>query len=229
MKTVLLLVLLVVSGTIYAQLPKDFTPLFNEKDLSGWTRKGTSIPDSVWQWQDGVLRTTQGNTGGTGWIQYDKKQYTDFEFYCEWKCGHNGNSGFQFDIAEDSEHPVWDAIEVQMCEDSTFSWWWEKNGYFKNDPRQISGGVYPFVGASKNVYKGMDKWNSTLVKSIGDKIIVIMNGKKVVNINRNDYTEKVFLWKERMSLSERPKTGFIGLQSHKGGVTYFRNIGIKEL
>lgn len=229
MKEVITFLFIASTLIIKAQIPDGFTPLFNEKDLTGWTRIGTSIPDSVWQWIDGELQTTQGEKGGAGWIQYNKQKFTNFEFYCEWKCGYNGNSGFQFHIPENSEQPVWDAIEIQLCEDSTFSWWWEKNGYYKNDPRQISGSVYSFAGASKNVYNGMDQWNSVHVKSMGDNIIVIMNEEEVVNIDRKDYAEDVFLWKQRPALSKRPTTGYIGLQSHKGGITWFRNVGIKDL
>ena len=87
MKEVITFLFIASTLIIKAQIPDGFTPLFNEKDLTGWTRIGTSIPDSVWQWIDGELQTTQGEIGGAGWIQYNKQKFTNFEFYCEWKCG----------------------------------------------------------------------------------------------------------------------------------------------
>ncbi|MCG8699800.1 MAG: DUF1080 domain-containing protein, partial [Bacteroidales bacterium] len=219
----------VIAIQLNAQIPDGFTPLFNEKDLTGWKRIGTSIPANVWTWEDGMLKTTQGSKGGAGWIQFEEKKYTDFQFYCEWKCNYNGNSGFQFHISDSSKQPVWDAIEIQFCDNESFSWWWEKNGYFKNDPRQITGAVYGFAGSSENMYNGTNNWNTALVTSIGDTIKVELNGKEVVNINRNDYTDDIVMWKPRIALSKRPKTGYIGLQSHKGGTTWYRHLAIKDL
>jgi hypothetical protein len=213
----------------HSQIPNGFIPLFSEGSFDGWSRIGTSIPDSVWKWEGNVLKTTQGDTGGSGWIQYNEKM-TDFEFYCEWKCGYNGNSGFFMHVADNAKEPYWDAIEIQICDDPSFSWWHAKNGYYIGDPRQITGAVYGFAGGDLSVYRGQNNWNTMLVSSIGDSIKVVLNDVEMVNINVNDYTDDVILWnKTRIALSKRPRTGFIGLQSHRGGATYFRNVAIKKL
>jgi hypothetical protein len=213
----------------FAQIPQGYTPLFNVGSFDGWTRIGTSQTDSIWQWEGNTLKTTQGNNGGAGWIQYNEKM-TDFEFYCEWKCDYNGNSGFLMHIGDSSKEPYWDAIEIQICEDPSFSWWWNKDGYFIGDPRQISGSVYGFAGGDLNAYAGRNKWNTLQVSSIGNRIKVVLNGIKMVDISVDDYTEDVMLWgKPRLALSKRPRTGYIGLQSHRGGTSYFRNVAIKNM
>lgn len=212
-----------------AQIPQGFKPLFNEGSLDGWTRIGTSVTDSIWKWNGNVLQTSQGNSGGAGWIQYNKKM-TDFEFYCEWKSDYNGNSGFLFHIADSAKEPYWEAIEIQICDDPSFSWWWNKDGYYIGDPRQIAGSVYGFAGGDLSVYKGRNQWNKMRVSCIGDKIKVVLNDVEMVNISVDDYTEDIMLWgKKRLALSKRPRTGYFGLQSHRGGLTSFRNVAIKEL
>lgn len=226
----LLLISITFISVAYSQIPEGFTPLFTTGEFTGWDKKGNSATPGVWSWDGDTLKTTQGSTGGTGWIQYNKKMYTDFMFYCEWKCNYNGNSGFQFCIAENSQQPVWDAIEVQICEDASFTWWWEDNGFYRGDPRQISGAIYPFVGSATPQYNGINEWNTILVTSIGDTIKVELNGVEVVSADRKDYTNDVILWKKtRLALNKRPRTGYIGLQSHKGGTTFYKNLAIKDL
>lgn len=227
----LLFAILFCMGTVItcAQIPEGFTPLFSVGSLEGWTRIGTSLPDSIWQWEGDVLKTTQGNNGGAGWIQY-KEKMTDFEFYCEWKCGYNGNSGLFLHVGDSAREPYWEATEIQICEDPSFSWWWPKDGYFIGDPRQISGSVYGFAGGDLSAYRGQNNWNTLWVSSIGDSIKVVLNDVEMVNININDYNKDVVIWnKSRLALSKRPRTGYIGLQSHKGGTTFFRNVAIKKL
>ncbi len=230
MKLLILSILLsLASLVLYAQIPQGYTPLFTVGSFDGWTRIGTSIPDSVWQWEANTLKTNQGNISGAGWLQFNNKM-TDFDFYCEWKCDYNGNSGFMFHIGDNAKEPYWDAIEIQICEDPSFSWWWNKNGYFIGDPRQISGSVYGFAGGDISAYAGRNKWNVLHVSSMGDRIKVVLNGIKMADISVNDYTEDIMLWgKPRLALSKRPRTGYIGLQSHRGGTTYFRNVAIKNI
>lgn len=230
MKTVTLTFLLALSTLLaYPQIPEGFTPLLTEGSLDGWTRIGTSAPDSVWQWKGNTLQTTQGDNGGSGWIQYNQKM-TDFEFYCEWKCGYNGNSGFFIHVGDDAKAPYWEAIEIQLCDDPSFSWWWDKDGYYIGDPRQVSGSVYGFAGGDLSVYHGRNNWNTLLVRTIGDTIQVILNDVEMTKISIDDYNEDIMLWgQKRLALSKRPRTGYIGLQSHRGGTTWFRNVAIKNL
>ncbi len=215
--------------TVVSQIPEGFTPLFPKGNLEGWTRIGTSLPDSVWTWEGKILKTSQGNTGGAGWIQYNEKM-TDFELYCEWKCDYNGNSGLFLHVGNSAKEPYWEAIEIQICEDPSFSWWWAKDGYYIGDPRQISGSVYGFAGGNLGAYNGRNKWNTMHVSYIKERIVVVLNDVEMVNISVNDYNEDIKLWnKTRPALSKRPRSGYIGLQSHKGGATYYRNVAIKKL
>lgn len=65
----------------------------------------------------------------------------------------------------------------------------------------------------------------------GTRIKVEYNGEVVVDVDAKDYTEP-FMWggykEPKTPLNDRPREGYIALQSHGSGVA-FRNISIREL
>src|SRR5262249_12071428 len=69
--------------------PEGFQPLFNGKDLSGWTANEGGKIDR-WGVEDGILFTT-GKAGG-GWLMTEK-EYGDFELLLEYRVPDAGNSG----------------------------------------------------------------------------------------------------------------------------------------
>lgn len=222
-------------SAVDSKIPKGMTRIFNGVDLSGWTRKGntTASYDII----DGMLRPRQpAGGGGAGWIQYNQ-QLTDFSMYCEWKGTTKGdianqaaNNGMQFHLAENSTNPVWDAIEIQMADDDNYSLWNNKEGYVIGDTRELSGAIYGIVGISKKVYNGTNKWNSFLLTSIGDNIKLYYNTELVLDINRADYPNAFQMWgKTQIALADRPKSGYVALQSHRGADLYIRNVAIKDL
>ena len=55
--------------------PPDFHPLFNGKDLTGWTPVGRA----VWRVEDGVIVGTQDGDASRSGVLDTKEQYQDFE------------------------------------------------------------------------------------------------------------------------------------------------------
>ena len=68
----------------------EFVPLFNGKDLTGWT--STAGTNSKWQMTDGVLTCT----GPTDYLFTDRTDYEDFHLRFEAKVNTSGNSGIYF-------------------------------------------------------------------------------------------------------------------------------------
>src|SRR5580704_13587029 len=67
--------------------PEGFTSLFNGQDLTGW--KATGKMDQ-WTAEPGLI-VCKG--GGGGWL-LTEKEFTNFEFQCEYRWGkEGGNSG----------------------------------------------------------------------------------------------------------------------------------------
>jgi hypothetical protein len=111
--------------------------------------------------------------------------------------------------------------------------------YTTTDVRERSGSIYGFVGVSSSAY--LNDWNAYHLKVKGQNITLIFNGKEVLNVNRDDYKNRVMVWPTCIpgsspkvchplkSLFDRPEEGFIGLQIHRGNPVYFKNIFIKPL
>jgi len=124
-----------------------FKPLFNGKNLDGWTTKGN------WFVEDGILRL-QPRPGEKGWQRYDAylwadKQYGDFVLDLEFKIQKGGNSG-AFIRVKDRKNPVATGIEVQIL---------DTHGK-KNVGPHDCGGVIGTVGPSKNMANRPRTWPS---------------------------------------------------------------------
>jgi hypothetical protein len=220
----ILYVLLLYSDIGAVTIPPDsqFSPLFNGSDLSGWHVKAGresnfSVADSM------IIMDYQG--GGRGWIETDSV-YENFILRCEWKVEAGANSGVICRLGDDAGQEVaYDAIEFQVCDDDDYSPF-----YHKNDPRELSGAIYGVVAPSEKVFKGDGEWNTYVIICNEDSVTLIYNGVPVIDISVDDYTERFDYWDAmRPSLSERPRSGFIGLQSHNGNRVWYRNIAIIDL
>ena len=70
-----------------------FTPLFNGKDLSGWTPKGGTCTFEV---VDGMLVGTCVPGSPSTYLSTEKNDFEDFIFTCDMKWEVDGNSGVMF-------------------------------------------------------------------------------------------------------------------------------------
>jgi hypothetical protein len=199
--------------------PKGFTALFNGKDLTGWqglvainkrkkltkeqyadeVKKATDKALMHWTVKDGVIHYDGKNNN----LQ-SAKDYGNFEMYVDWKIGPSGDSGIYL-----RGNP-----QVQI---------WDPKG--KNNPKKIgSGGLYnnqknptdPLVLADNPI----GAWNTFFIAMKGDKVLVKLNGKVVV-----DNTPLENYWERGQPL---PARGPIELQHH-GDHLWFKNIYVKEL
>lgn len=186
-----------------------FVQLYNGRDLTGWTTQGNWLPQD-----DGVL-LIQPRENETGWGRFGsylwtKRTFKDFELLVECAYPEKGNSGIYFRV-EDRNNPVNTGIEAQVFDSS-------KQQSPLNDHTLggiIPGGIVP----SSNMAKPPGQWNQMVIRCVGDRLQVKVNGKEVVNVNLQE-----------TPLKDRKREGYIGLQDH--GVPHairFRNIRIKEV
>ena len=71
---------------------EDWVPLFNGKDLSGWTKIG----NEKWEVEDGTIHGL-AVTKQYGYLRTEKN-YTDFQLSLRFKCEGDGNSGVFFHV-----------------------------------------------------------------------------------------------------------------------------------
>lgn len=205
--------LIALAAPIFCAENEGFTALYNGKDLAGWHAKDGKI--DAWKADGDVIACT---SGGGGWLTSDK-EYGDFVLKVDWKIPAGGNSGvgLRYPAKGDPAHV---GMEIQVLDDPA-------PAYAKLDPAQYTGGIYYQVAADKEKKKlnPPGEWNSFEITCKGPQVIIKLNGVEIVNANMDE--NKVGRGGHK-ALAERPKKGFVGLQSH-GSRVEFKNILIKEL
>jgi len=188
---------------------REFTPLFNGKNLDGW--QGIGGPTTNWTVKNGMLSCT--GQKGSQWIA-TKKEYANFDLSLEYKIPKNGNSGVF--IRAPKEGAPWVAgMEIQVLDDHGDKW--------KNlKPAQFTGSIYAVQAPEKRATKKSGEWQTMRIRCMGTNCDVWINGEHVV---KGDLSK---LAKTHTQPGLKRKSGFIGLQNHASPVHY-RNIQLKAL
>ncbi len=134
------------------------------------------------------------------------KDYGDFELLVDWKIEKDGDSGIY--LRGTPQVQIWDP-ECKPCKDSGAL---GSGGLYNNQKNPSK----PTAKADKPV----GQWNSFVIKMVGDKVTVKLNGQVVTDaVPLENYWER-----------DKPiyPTGAIELQNH-GNTLYFKNVYIKEL
>ena len=98
--------------------------------------------------------------------------------------------------------------------------------YAKLDFYQYTGSIYHVVPPTQRAGKPAGTWNTLEIRAAGREVVVVLNGKKVVDADLDRPLRDPAVAKEHTGLART--TGRIGLQSHNERVE-FRNIRVKEL
>ena len=177
-----------------------FKPLFNGRDTAGWKLRRANGHNS-WSIEDGILKNTV-NKGEHGTDLVTEEKYWNFTVRYEFMVPDGSNSGFYLR----GRH------EIQIL------------GDFKSGKphKQGNGAIYNQTAPSEFASKPGGEWQTCEATIIGNKITVILNGKKI-----HDAVEcNVATGSEIDKNVTEP--GPIFLQGDHGTV-WFRNMRIKEL
>jgi len=152
------------SGTGRGDAKRQYQPLFNGKDLTGWEPSG----GAKWEVIDGMLVGTQGQNNAPGDL-FTKESFRDFELICtyrtEWPC----NSGIWFRYQSPSR-----AYQADILE-------WK-------DPVCYSGTLYcpgkMFIAMNQDKsLVNRDGLNTMKVRAEGDHLQIWINGHKVADVH----------------------------------------------
>jgi hypothetical protein len=205
--------------------PKGFTALFNGTDLTNWqglvelpwrkklgpeelARKQKEANEKYlphWKVVDGILVYD-----GKGQSLQTVKDYGNFELYVDWKITPKGDSGIY--LRGQPQVQIWDSDTLP---DNLKADRGKGSGGLWNNPKD-SPGQKPLVKADNPI----GQWNTFYIIMKGEKVTVVLNGKKVV-----DDAPLANYWEKGKPL---PAVGPIELQHH-GNTLWFKNIYIKEL
>ncbi|MBK7997903.1 MAG: DUF1080 domain-containing protein [Verrucomicrobia bacterium] len=200
-RTLSLLTALALSATFaFAADEAGFVPLFNGKDTTGWHLRRKDGHNS-WSIDGGVLKNTV-NKGEHGTDLVTDKKFWNFTVRYEFQVPDNSNSGFYLR----GRH------EIQILGDF-------KGG---KTSKGGNGAIYNHTAPSEFASKPGGEWQTAEATIIGNKITVILNGKKIHdNVECNKATGSEIDAKVT-------EPGPIFLQGDHGTV-WFRNMRIKEL
>lgn len=185
----------------------DWTTIFNEKDLSGWSQRNGTATYKVDD-KSVIGRTSEGSPNS---FLCTEKSYSDFELAFEVKVDDRLNSGVQIRSRStpDYKNGVVHGPQVEIEAGGTA-------GYVYSEGTG-RGWMSQHQTATQAFKKG--EWNRYLIRAVGPRIQTWVNGKKI----------------EDLSDEESFRSGFIGLQVHgiaKGQGPYevrWRNITIRSL
>jgi hypothetical protein len=189
-----------------------FVPLFNGKDLEGWSQFDSKA--DVWKADDGVI-VCKGKGGG--WLG-TLREYDDFILRLEYKLSPGGNSGIYI-RAPQTGHISRAGMEIQLLDDN-------HPRYAKLDFYQYTGSIYHVVAPTRRTGKPAGQWNALEIRAEGRRVVVVLNGATVVDADLDRCLLDPAVAREHPGLKRT--TGRIGLQSHTDRVE-FRNLRIKVL
>jgi hypothetical protein len=225
-----------------AKLEPGFVPLFNGRDLSGW--KVPEGDNGHWKVINGVIDYDARSEAPGDKNLWTEKEYKDFVLKIDWRIKEtSGLYDVPTVLPDGSEKlgpdgkmlttPMPNAdsgIYLRGTSKAQLNiWCWpigsgEVYGYRRDQkmPASVRAGVTPKVNADKPV----GEWNTFEITVKGDRLTVLLNGKKVL---------------DNAELPDLPPTGKLALQHHGGwdeknkkykpasSLVQFRNISIKEL
>jgi hypothetical protein len=129
-------------------------PLFNGKDLSGWTPSDPSAT-ATWRVEDGTLVSP-----GHGAELMTNAKFEDFKLHIEFNCEHGSNSGVY----------LRGRYELQIEDDP------EPEG-----PTMRTGGIYGYLAPSPEQPHRPGEWQSYDITLVGRVVTVVQNGQTIID------------------------------------------------
>ncbi len=205
--------LFVAASILFASAEPGFTPIFNGKNLKGWSQKNGT---ATYRIEDGVVigKTQEGSPNS---FMCTEKEYGDFELRFEVKVDDGLNSGVQIRSASKEDFKKGRVhgpqVEIEKSPGESGYIYWEGTG---------NGWMTPKEDLVRHEAIKNGEWNEFRVVAKGANIKTWINGKMISDLTHEE------------AYKAHPK-GFIGLQVHgikKGSGPFevrWRNIRIREL
>ncbi len=157
--------------------------------------------------------------GGNIWTN---ESYGDFILELEFKVAKGTNSGIFF-RTEDVNDPVQTGIEMQI---------YDSFGRRRPD-KYDCGAIYDCLAPTVNAVKAAGQWNRVTILAKGSMISIVMNGKRIIDMELNDWSEPHMNPdgtpnKFNTAYKDLARQGAIGFQDH-GKPVWYRNIKVRRL
>lgn len=222
--------------------PAGFSAMFNGNDLTGWKGLAHKNANERWALTGDALTAAQATADVVmnehwsvveGILTYDgkgqslctAKDYGDFEFYCDWKIPPGADSGIY--LRGTPQVQIWDPwdprVKAGAPQPANADEWVKQ---YANGRNLGSGGLWNnkrWRNAPTSLAdKKPGEWNTFLIRMVGDKVTIWLNGKLIVNrVALENY------W-DRTGTIPLVRADQIELQHH-GSELFFKNLYIREL
>ncbi len=194
-----------------AEAAEGFVPLFNGRDLEGWTGGGGSYAA-----EGGKIVVRPERGGGN---LFTEREYADFTLRFEFKLAPAANNGLGIRAPLEGD-AAYAGMEIQILEDGSPVYWGLK-------PYQYHGSIYGVVAARRGFLRPPGEWNAEEVTVRGRRVTVAVNGATVVDADIDAAAAGGTVdGRDHPGLTRG--SGHIGFLGHGSNVE-FRNIRLKEL
>jgi HEAT repeat protein len=193
-----------------AEADEGFTPLFNGRDLEGWTgdTKGYAAENGK------IVIHPELGSGNL----YTVKEYADFVVRFEFKLTPAANNGLGVRAPLEGD-AAYVGMEIQILEDGSPVYWGLR-------PYQYHGSIYGVVPARRGFLRPPGEWNAEEVTVQGRHVTVVVNGSTIIDADLDQASAGGTIdHNEHPGLARA--TGHIGFLGH-GSLVEFRNIRVKE-
>lgn len=194
------------------------------KPLFGDNLEAATFNPEVWSETDGVLTANQDDAIWT------TEEFENFELDLEFKNDVGTNSGVVI-YCTNIKDWIPNSVEIQIADDHYAKW-------ANSKPNERCGAIYGHLGPQYDkIVKKPGEWNHMRIRCTGQRISVILNGKKVTEMDMSKWTSgtenpdgsEIPAWLPK-PFAELPTKGFIGLQGKHGNATiWFRNLRIRQV
>lgn len=188
---------------------QEWTPLFNQEDLSGWKH----VDSGGFIVNQGILETQ----GGMGLLFYEDQPFENVQLRVVYKNPEGKNAGVFIRIPEPPEDawmPVNKGYEVQIDD--------------RGDDYHCTGVLYSMNKAAARPSKP-GQWNTMEITLDGPRTLVHINGVLVTDFTEGQEVPEKKIWYEP-ERGPRPVKGYIGLQNHgPEDVVYFKEVSYRPL
>ena len=217
--------------------------MFDGSTFNGWRGYNRTDIPSGWTVENGefVFDYTNIDQFGGNDIIYDRK-FLNFIFEMEWKVARGGNGGIFYTVQEIPDEPIYmSSPEYQLLDNENMSNAWEGIG-----GNRQAGSLYDMIPPIPQTVKPYDTWNKTRITVYNKRVIHYLNDVQVLEYQFGSPVWKALVDKSKFSifgaddgekipeayeymLNAGQEPGYIGMQGHRLGPLYFRNMRIKEL
>jgi putative membrane-bound dehydrogenase-like protein len=182
----------------HAQNP---VPLFNGKDLTGWTGADYEVKDGVLICKGKILRT--------------EKEYSNYIFEFDFLLPPHGNNGLGIHYPG-TGNPSASGMELQILDNSDPK-------YAQLVDSQYHGSLYKLQAAKRGFLKPVGEWNHQKVTVNGPQVIVELNGTVINDANLDELAKS-----HVKHQGVKRRSGHIALCGH-GSPVQFKNITLVDL